>query len=962
MRPMKPLALNTLLRWILAGGAGASLLLAGCNGSDGDPGPPGAPGETPPTDTTLSPGENPPGVNLEILGVAGASGAGGNFLPGDHVRVTYRLTKDDGSVWDVHEMVRDRILISGPTHTYQRVIPVQSDLAEGSVKNPDGTYTYTFAIPLPSVYAAPYNDTPSFGSGDGELTGQPLQGGTYTVGMYVRWDYSIEGTTYRDADDATFDFLVGGATAVRPRAVVSQQNCNRCHDDLRAHGQDRKSVTLCLLCHTAGAEDRNVATVAGGTPGASIEFSVMIHKIHSGRHLPSVQGVTTGPGGSRVYGSAVPYQLVGFGDSVHDYSDVGFPDFPSALYPMPRDFGFSSLSGSAQEAEDAIRSGVVDCAACHGDPDGAGPIEAPEDGALAYAQPSRRACGSCHDDVVWNQVYSSNGQTMPPMLDDATCKDCHAVSGDPLAVEDAHRHPLLDPTVDPGLAVEVLGVNETGASDGDGTLDPGENVQLTFTLRDASGQDVDPATVDALYVGIAGPSENMTLVHYVQLPTDALSGPQPFSLKVPRKVDLEFVGTSDAGTLGETFDTAFAPHWTAASTPTAVYTHPAPSTSTTLTAAATAPTNYLDVADGSGFARDDVVVIDSGDPAKTEYHVVRWVDGNRIWLSSPYELVDPAGTVYDHSSGANVELVTLTQLTEGVDYTLDPAQGRIAELVEFGAGPVIVSYTTDLVWPSDYPLSLNDGPSIDESYGEWAGKPIVPGTYRLSLWGYRSFTLTLHGETNSYRASAPASSVDFLVGDALSLEPYALIEDESTCERCHQELWFHGATRRGYDSCVVCHGAIGAEDRPRYVAANAPETSAASVGFRQLLHKVHMGEALAGAASYQVVGFGLPSLYPDNYSVHTYEDVAFPALPGGAQNCAVCHGNSQAWQHPASLDHPTAATQPSRPWRTVCGACHDSTESAAHIELQTTAGGLESCGVCHGVGSALSVENVHRPR
>ena len=147
--------------------------LASCKGDDGDPGPPG-PGGTTPTPTAVPRGEAPPGIEIEVLELAGASGPTGNFMVGDTLRVTFTIEKDDGSTWDITEMTRGRILVSGPSFNYNRVLPEARDLHTASVRNEDDSYTYTFSDPLPAVYAAPYNDTASFDETDGELTGQPL--------------------------------------------------------------------------------------------------------------------------------------------------------------------------------------------------------------------------------------------------------------------------------------------------------------------------------------------------------------------------------------------------------------------------------------------------------------------------------------------------------------------------------------------------------------------------------------------------------------------------------------------------------------------------------------------------------------------------------------------------------------------------------------------------------------------
>jgi OmcA/MtrC family decaheme c-type cytochrome len=175
------------------------------------------------------------------------------------------------------------------------------------------------------------------------------------------------------------DFLLGDATTLEPRELVTLANCNQCHTELRAHGENRNQIANCLLCHTSGAEDRNNPAVAGGTPGVAIDFKVMIHKIHSGKHLPSVLGVTTDSSGARKLrrdAGAVP-SLVGFGNEVHDYSTVTWPAWPSFYSPMPRDLGFTTLTSTQQSRENLMRQGPAECGKCHGDPDGDGPLPAP---------------------------------------------------------------------------------------------------------------------------------------------------------------------------------------------------------------------------------------------------------------------------------------------------------------------------------------------------------------------------------------------------------------------------------------------------------------------------------------------------------------------------------------------------------------------------------------------------------
>ncbi len=928
-------------------------LLAGCDGSRGKEGPPGPAGDSGDTDTDLGRRDTPPGVNVVIKDVSGGSGSGGSFSPGDRVAVTFTVLKDDGTSWKLDEMSAGVIMVSGPSFNYQRVIPDQRDVLTRSEAISPGTYRYAFSSPIPDTYLAPANDSAAFGPADGELTGRPLLNGTYTVGMYVTWTFDFDGESTRDAGNATADFLLGGGGALEPREVVGQANCNACHSDLRAHGSQRKDVKLCILCHTSGAEDRNVASAAGGTPGASIDFRVMIHKIHNAAHLPSVLGVTTRADGSRDYAAEPrPYRLVGFGDRVIDFSHVAFPVWPNLNMPMPRDGGYSGLSSADRATEDEIRRGVTDCDKCHGDPDGDGPLEAPRQGSVALAQPSRRSCGACHDDVVWEHKYTGNMSTMPENTQDSACVLCHKVSGDTLAVRDAHRHPVLNPAVNPGLAFEIVSVSEAGTADGDEAVDPGEKIALVLDVKDAGGRSVAPSTASSINVVVSGPVENRTLVLSTSIPAAALTGAPPYRINVPQPIAFEWVGDSTAEP-GDVFMTRMKPVWNVSGVSTTVQVVTGPTGASTLLDAGAAPLqNFLDVSGSAGFSRDDFVVIDDG-TSEEEYSRITLVDGGRLWISPPLR--------FAHAPGSGVDAVSVSAKTAGTHYVLDAPNGILVETDDFGDGnAVLVSYTSDFVMPAVFAPPLNESPDLDETWAEWTGMPVVSGTYTLGLWGGRPLAVSVAGETTSYTAGAPPSRVEFRVGTAGDLDEYPFISSARNCDSCHNDVFFHGGARRGFETCILCHGVSGSEDRARYTAGNAPATPGATIDFRTMLHKIHAGSGLAEAEDYVVVGFG-GSPYPNNFTPHTYAEVGFPAMPGGAMECRKCHGSdNMAWVEPSRRSHPTAGGLPAREWRAACGSCHDSAGAKAHIESQTSRGGAEACAVCHDFGAKFPVDLAHK--
>ena len=479
----------------LAGIASLAFTLHACKGEDGDDGKDGTDGVTPttPTSKELEAWEDAPGVVLAVTALTGGTGTNGAFEAGDTMTVTFTAKKDDGSDWMLSELSSGHVMISGPTFNYQVVIEDQSDLLTAAVDNGDGTYT---------------------------------------VGLWCRWEYFVGIDEFRDVGQTTTEFLVGAPSALTPREVVKTDNCNRCHSEIQFHGGSRRTLPICLLCHTSGAED---------STGVSIDFRVMIHKLHDGAHLPSVLGVATNPDGSRNHAATpTPYVVGGT-----DYSAVAFPVWPSLNTSMPRDFGYSALTSGAKSLENTMLQGAVECAKCHGDPDGTGPMTAPSQGDLHRSQPSRRACGSCHDDIDWALPYTSNQSTMPPQANDSACLFCHAPTGaSALSTEAAHFHPLNDPAINPGVNFAITAMG--GASGGNGSFQAGDKPTITFTLKDDAGADVPLASLDSTSTILVGPTDNYQHVFPFATPNGASSGlPVDFSGR------LQSTSTSGKGSMSK---------------------------------------------------------------------------------------------------------------------------------------------------------------------------------------------------------------------------------------------------------------------------------------------------------------------------------------------------------------------------------------------------------------------------
>jgi OmcA/MtrC family decaheme c-type cytochrome len=895
-------------------------------------------------------GDALPGVVITMERVRGGTGPGGKARPGDRLSIDFRVTTDGNQPLELSTMARGAAMVSGPTFNYQRVIASQTDVLTRATKRALGAYTYTFTVPLPATYLPPLNDTTAIT--EGELTGQNLLSGTYTIGLELRKDYTVGSEVLRDPGNASIDFLLGDASAIERREVVTLANCNQCHVELRAHGDNRNELTNCLLCHTTGAEDGNLLSSGGGTPGVAIDFKVLIHKIHAGKHLPSVNGVATNSDGSRNYAATpTPYIVQGRGGALTDYSKIAFPVWPSLLTPMPRDTGFGALTSGQQALENTMRSGPVDCDKCHGDPDGDGPLPAPAQGELAYVQPSRSACASCHDDWDPELPYTANGATMPGGLDNSTCRLCHRESGTPLDVRDAHLHPLRDASRTPGLHFDVSAITDVG--NGNGRFETGEKVQLTLRIRNDANADVPATALSTINAVINGPTGNPNLVHYVRIYASGMGSGPEYTFFLPQLVYYESVGNSN-NTL-QNFATARAPHRAVANTPMTLLRVTGTTAATTLALPAPALQNYIDVANGTGasFATGAYILIDDANPGIREFLRVQRVEGDRLWFSSLYSPNYAPGLRVAHAAGASVQRLS-TAAVPSSSYNLDTTNGTFVETTEFGDGELLASYTTDFVVPEHYPGAFNESPALGEDWGKWTGLPLLSGTYQVGIWGARQFTVSVGDSTTTYTEGSQPSVHPVLFGTATEVEVIDRIDDVQGCYRCHEDIQFHGGSRRGYDTCALCHTLAGAEDAATYIYPSGEASPGVTIDFRTMLHKIHHGKQLDAGASYRVAGFGGTG--------HSYENVGFPVMPGGTQQCAVCHGNDNtAWVTPAPRNHPQAAA-PTRTWRATCGSCHDSSAAQAHIEVTTSASGAESCAICHGNGRDHAVRDVHRVR
>ena len=352
------------------------LVLTGCGtASDGEQGPPGTPGAS--LSSTASelnivvnsaPISSPPVVTFTVTdenghGFIGLTDADLRFniaklIPGSN---------GNTSRWQNYIVRSSGGAMQGSQERYRSGYPWGK-----LVDNGDGSYTYTFATDITNV-DCPSPCTDAKGN-PLDLSYQPTL--THRIGIQ-------QANKALPLANILYDFVPAGGAVTSKREIVKTAKCNECHDKITAHGS-RFETKLCVTCHNPGSwVDSNT----------TVDFKVMIHKIHRGEDLPSVVA-----GGSYAVGS-------------HDFSDIAFPQ------------------------------DIRNCTKCH---DGSDP-DTPQ--GSNWQVPNMDACGSCHDDID----FSKDGSGTPPVdpnghpggivTDNSECVTCHAEGRIAGSVAAAHAIP-----------------------------------------------------------------------------------------------------------------------------------------------------------------------------------------------------------------------------------------------------------------------------------------------------------------------------------------------------------------------------------------------------------------------------------------------------------------------------------------------------------------------------------------
>jgi len=397
-----------------------------------------------------------PGLNI-VINSASISSAG-------VISVTYTLTDPSGLPLDATGATTPGVISLAYVAAY---IPKgQEQYVAYTTSSATGPVLGTITRPDFEVFTAPATQV---GPGQYKYTfiAQAPSGFDPTVTTTVAVDGNRDLTPFNQGTSyagATFNFVPNGSAVAVTRDVIRTESCNTCHYQLAYHGGYASGMPMCVMCH----QPQN----ADPTTGNTLDLKVFAHKLHMGSQLPSVIGTSANPG--------VPYEIVGYMNAVSNFSTVIDPADPRR------------------------------CEVCHSQTTGAAQATA------FLTEPTRAACGACHDDVNFATGFSNGTEPNHPggpQPNDSECATCHVPQDDEIfdaSIMGAHVVPTDTAALYPqnpdtqiaGLQLAITGVTNTSA---------GKTPTVAFTLQDNKGNNIPLSQASTLEFTMAGPTTDYGL-------------------------------------------------------------------------------------------------------------------------------------------------------------------------------------------------------------------------------------------------------------------------------------------------------------------------------------------------------------------------------------------------------------------------------------------------------------------
>ncbi len=355
-------------------------------------------------DRHVDPLENPTAIDVEFA-IQSVASTG----PGQTPQVAFQVLVD-GAPRNIltSPLTRLAVTVAGPTTDYTTYWQhtIQGSGATGTLTAIDpaqGLFLYTCPAPMPAGATGSY----AFA-----LEGYLQPGGS---------------TGPRYAADPPIAFAaVTDATPVARRAVVADDACNACHGRLVAHSGIRARANYCTLCHNSTkANDQRVSRYEVPlTFAPSVDFKVMIHKIHRGSDLvaqPYVLGGSPTPTKANPAGTPIDFGATRYPGDLRtcDACHVaGAVELPLAAEVLPAtEFWLACTEDPASDTDNYCDLRTV-----------SETVSLPPTGAV---------CTACHDGP-WTVAHA---ETMTSGDGVESCTTCHQ-AGSAFGIDQAHA---LDP-------------------------------------------------------------------------------------------------------------------------------------------------------------------------------------------------------------------------------------------------------------------------------------------------------------------------------------------------------------------------------------------------------------------------------------------------------------------------------------------------------------------------------------
>ncbi len=315
-----------------------------------------------------------PGVNFTIVKFS-------NTAPGQKPTVVFNIKDKKGAAIDPTKMTSLAFYLAGPTTDYTTRLSesnVQRSRALTSLG--DGNYQYVFN-----------NTIPADAKGSYAIAIQGYK--TYNLTAPATYVNKASLLNVRDVGFNKVVYVpVTDKTAVARRTVVDLKKCETCHTAVDfIHGTARRDTQFCVLCHNPTFAANPPANAPNGTLPVSIDFKVMIHRIHQGEE------------------QTVPYRFTRF-------------DFSEVLYPGDLRNCLKCHTTNAQLLP--LKTGVQ------------GNIISQGGKVVKTTSPITAICSSCHDTSAAGAHIELN--TTPKGVE--ACNVCHA-EGREVSVSKAHARP-----------------------------------------------------------------------------------------------------------------------------------------------------------------------------------------------------------------------------------------------------------------------------------------------------------------------------------------------------------------------------------------------------------------------------------------------------------------------------------------------------------------------------------------